>query len=76
MAGNFYGLKPQGGRFDASYGATLLGDKKGSFTYMPPSQSGLMVRGEAREIKSIKKAGGGSYILVAMNNEPLYIFGR
>jgi len=76
MAGNFYGLKPQGGRFDASYGTTLLGDKKGRFTYIPPSQSGLMVRGEAREIKSIKKAGGGSYILVAMNNEPLYIFGR
>ncbi|MBA4166098.1 MAG: VCBS repeat-containing protein [Chitinophagaceae bacterium] len=74
MAGNFYGLKPQGGRFDASYGTSMLGDGKGNFAYVKPSESGLFVNGEARAVRTIKKAGGGQYILVAMNNSPMYIF--
>jgi hypothetical protein len=76
MAGNFYGLKPQGGRFDASYGTTLLGTKSGKFVYMPPAQSGLFVNGEARCIDTIKNAKEGNYILVGMNNAPLYMFQR
>ncbi len=32
LAGNFYGLKPQTGRFDASYGTLLLGDRTASFS--------------------------------------------
>ncbi|MEP6464857.1 MAG: VCBS repeat-containing protein [Parafilimonas sp.] len=74
MAGNFYGLKPQGGRFDASYGVTLLGTSSHKFVYMPPSQSGLFINGEARCIDTIKDAKGGNLILVGMNNAPLYMF--
>ena len=73
MAGNFYGLKPQGGRFDANYGTTLLGTGTGKFIYVPPTQSGLFVNGEARCIDTIKTAKG-NYILVGMNNAPLYMF--
>jgi hypothetical protein len=74
VAGNFYGLKPQGGRFDASYGTTLLGNGKGDFTCLEPMQSGLMVRGEARDVAAITAKKGNKYILVAMNNGPLYLF--
>jgi enediyne biosynthesis protein E4 len=73
MAGNFYGLKPQAGRFDASYGVTLLGGKNG-FSYMRPSESGLFINGEVRDIKRVKRASGGYYILVGVNNQPLKIF--
>lgn len=68
MAGNFYGLKPQAGRFDASYGVTLL-NKPGGFTYLKPSESGLFINGEVRDIKAV-----GDYIIVAINNQPLKIF--
>jgi enediyne biosynthesis protein E4 len=74
MAGNFYGLKPQGGRFDANYGTTLLGTSSGKFFYVPPMQSGLFVNGQARCIDTIKNAKGGNYILVGMNDAPLYMF--
>ena len=73
LAGNFYGLKPQTGRLDASYGVTLLANGQGRFTYMPPTQSGLLVKGEARDIKMIPTSGGNC-ILVAMNDKPLYLF--
>ncbi len=33
MAGNFYGLKPEVGRYDAGYGFTLLSDKQHNFFY-------------------------------------------
>lgn len=65
LAGNFYGLKPQAGRFDASYGTTLLGGNK----YIAPFESGLFVNGEARDIKRV-----GKYVVVAMNNQPIKIF--
>ena len=74
LAGNFYGYKPQTGRMDASYGTTLLGNAQHQFTYMPPSQSGLFVKGEARDAVQVKTADGNSVIVVAMNNAPLKIF--
>lgn len=73
LGGNFYGLKPEVGRFDASYGATLIGNKKNQFTYISPSASGLFIKGEVRDaqIISTKKE---NYIIVARNNEALQIF--
>ena len=76
LAGNFYGLKPQAGRFDASYGVTLLAEKGEHFSYLPPSESGLFINGEVRDIKAIRKATGGNYILVGVNNQPLKIFSQ
>ena len=73
LAGNFYGLKPQTGRFDASYGCTLLQDALHHFNYVYPLQSGLFVKGQARDVQQIK-IGNEEYILVAMNNAPLYLF--
>lgn len=74
MAGNFFGLKPQTGRLDAGYGTTLINGGNQHFTYIKPKESGLFVKGEARDIATIKSAGGGNYILVSMNNEKMYLF--
>ncbi len=74
MAGNFFGLKPQTGRFDASYGTTLINDGKSHFTFMKPKESGLFVKGEARDMATIQSAKGVNYILVAMNNDILHLF--
>jgi hypothetical protein len=73
MAGNFYGLKPEVGRYDAGYGCTLTGSKNHHFNYMEPLQSGLFIKGEARDIKTIQTSKG-EYIIVARNNDALQIF--
>ncbi|MEO6837408.1 MAG: VCBS repeat-containing protein [Ginsengibacter sp.] len=73
LGGNFYGLKPEVGRFDASYGVTLLGDKQNHFNYIRPAKSGLFVRGEVRDVNEIPTQNG-NYILMARNNDSLQIF--
>lgn len=73
LGGNFYGLKPEVGRYDASYGSTFLGNLQHDFTYVPPSVSGIFIRGEVRDIKSIKTKTGNS-IVITRNNDALQIF--
>ena len=73
LGGNFYGLKPEVGRFDASYGVTLMGNNKNQFNYIPPSASGIFVRGEVRDAQLITTKND-NYIIVARNNEALQIF--
>ena len=76
LAGNFYGLKPQAGRLDASFGVCLLADGKGRFIYTAPAKSRLFVKGEARDIKLVPSVNGTNFIAVAVNNESLYLFER
>ncbi len=73
MGGNFYGLKPDIGRLDASYGVTLMGTSNNSFNFLPPKESGFFIQGEIRDIKSIATKNG-NYVLVARNNDALQIF--
>ena len=74
LCGNFYGFKPQTGRMDASYGTTLLQNGQHEFVFMPPSLSGLFIKGEARDVLQIKTAKGDTVIVVAINNAPLKVF--
>ena len=74
MAGNFYGLKPQTGRFDASYGTLLLGDKQHQFQYLNPRHSGIFVRGEVRDARMLNRQGKNPFLLVARNNDDLLLF--
>jgi hypothetical protein len=76
LAGNFFGLKPQTGRFDASYGTTLLNDGNNGFSYIRPNESGLFIKGEARDVATVRLANGDSCIIVGMNNDKLYMFRR
>ncbi len=73
LAGNFYGVKPQGGRFDASYGTTFLVDTALNFTLKESRETGLFVRGEVRDIAPIK-VGSKVCIAVAVNNSRLCLF--
>ncbi|HVV55082.1 MAG TPA: VCBS repeat-containing protein [Mucilaginibacter sp.] len=73
LGGNFYGVKPEVGRFDASYGVTLLNNGKRGFNYITPEQSGLFVRGEVRDSKEIDTKTG-KIIIVARNNAAIQAF--
>lgn len=76
LAGNFSGVKPETGRYDASYGTFLKGDGKNSYTYLTPAQSGMQLRGEARDLTTLLAADGALLVFAAMNNERPYLFKR
>ncbi|HTE07420.1 MAG TPA: VCBS repeat-containing protein, partial [Flavitalea sp.] len=65
LGGNFYALKPQVGRHDASRGVLLAGDGKRSFTYV--MHCGIFVRGEVRDAVIIPFKGT-KRIFIARNN--------
>ena len=73
LGGNFYGWKPQTGRLDASYGTTLLQKGNGWETILP-RYSGFFVKGEVRDIASIRLAGGGTGLVISRNNAPFVLF--
>lgn len=73
LGGNFYGLKPEVGRYDASYGVTLVGNKHNWFDYLPAANSGLFIKGEVRDVQTINTKNGKE-IIVARNNDALQLF--
>jgi hypothetical protein len=73
VGGNFYGVPPVLGRYDASYGLMLRGDGKGGFTPVDMDRSNLVIDGEVRDIKSLRGANGQRLIVVARNNDKVVI---
>jgi hypothetical protein len=73
LGGNLYNVKPELGRYDASYGAMLQNDGHGSFRYVPARISGLRLDGEIRDIKELKTKNG-NILVVARSNQPLQVF--
>ena len=73
LGGNFFGLKPEVGRNDASYGVTFLGTKTHGFNYLSPANSGIFIKGEVRDISSIKTPQGQA-IVIARNSDALQLY--
>lgn len=72
LGGNLYEVKPEAGRYDASYGTCLRGKGDGTFTTVPNAASGLMIRGQVRDIVPVK-SGGRNIVLVARNNDKVQV---
>lgn len=72
-AGNFHGVPPALGRYDASYGLWLRGDGEGGFRAVDMAVSGLVIEGEARDLRFLRRANGDRLIVVARNDDPLQI---
>ena len=73
LGGNLFNVKPEVGRYDASYGSFLAGDGKGGFRSIPARESGFRLEGEIRDIMEITTSGG-RLIVVAKSNDPLQVF--
>jgi len=72
--GNFYGTQPYEGRYDAMPLAVATGDGKGNFTpVLPLEQTIRNIKGEVRDIKTIKLAKNKTGLLVAINNGNLIL---
>ena len=73
MGGNFYGVTPAEGRYDASYGLLLRGDGRGGFTPVEMDASALVLDGQVRRMAFLKGANGRRLGVVARNNDALHI---
>lgn len=73
LAGNLYRVKPEAGRYDASYGIFLKGDGKGNFKPVSSLNSGLMIDGEVRDF-TVLKSKEKNLLMVARNNDTVLFF--
>jgi enediyne biosynthesis protein E4 len=73
LGGNMYKVKPQVGRYDASYGTLLIGDGKNNFKALAAKSSGIKLDGEVRDIVTIKTVKN-SLLLISRNNDSVLTY--
>jgi len=73
LAGNFYGVTPIRGRYDASYGQLLHGTGDGRFTAVDMEESALLIEGQVRHMRQLRAANGDELIVVARNDTTLQV---
>lgn len=73
LGGNLYKVKPEAGRYDASYGILLKGDGNGNFKSVSSTESGLALDGEVRDFTFIT-VNGQKVLMVARNNDSILFF--
>lgn len=73
LGGNLYNVKPELGRYDASYGSFLTGDGKGNFRNVPAGVSGFRLEGEVRDIEELITPEG-RLVMIARSNDSIQIF--
>ena len=71
MGGNEYNFIPQMQRLDASFGDVLINNGKGNFTWMKPSESGIEIEGEVKDIKQIKVKNKNCLLFLRNNEYPV-----
>ena len=72
LAGNFFGVPPIQGRYDASYGLLLRGMPNGRFVAMDMPASGVEITGQVRRMRTLRTAGG-PLVAVARNDDRMLL---
>ena len=72
LGGNLYNVKPEVGRYDASYGTFLMSDGQGNFKYLSSKLSGFHLNGEIRDMVEISTSKG-EILVIARNNDSLQV---
>jgi len=73
-AGNFYGVVPYEGRYDADYGTVLSGRPNETFSVLTASESGVLLQGEIRDSKALRMAGGKLLYVFSRNDNTLVFY--
>ena len=73
LGGNLHAVKPEVGRYDASYGVFLNGLGQGKFEAVSPRHSGLVLEGEVRDFAWVK-THHAAILAVVRNNDHLQLF--
>lgn len=75
LAGNIYNTEVESPRLDAGSGMVLIADRKGSYTPLSSTKSGLYIPGNVKDIKIVHHEDSNSdYLLAAKNNDLLSVF--
>ncbi|MHA8052937.1 VCBS repeat-containing protein [Aquirufa sp. OSTEICH-129A] len=74
LAGNFFDVLPEWGRFDADYGLLLLGNAKGIYTPKKSKETGFHYSGQVRKMSKIRTRANGFSILLAKNAGAAQLF--
>ncbi|MEX1238607.1 MAG: VCBS repeat-containing protein [Cyclobacteriaceae bacterium] len=72
VGGNLHNVKPEVGRYDASYGLLMLGDGRGNFIPLGSRESGLKIDGEVRDIIALKTRQRNLF-LISRNNDTVIL---
>ncbi|GGD17272.1 VCBS repeat-containing protein [Hyunsoonleella pacifica] len=70
VAGNHYGVEVETTRYDAGFGAILLGNGDNTFNFIPPKESGFYVPHDSRNITHIEKLNRPLIIVTNNNTQP------
>ncbi len=73
LGGNLDGVKPEFGRYDASYGLLLKGTGGGNFEVLRSKDSGLSLNGQVRDLV-VMDVSGNWYIFVSKSGAALEVF--
>ena len=71
LVGNIYGMEIETPRLDAGKGLVLLNDKKGRFYPLAPQESGILIKGDMRDIALLKSEGNTKILATTRNNESI-----
>lgn len=67
LGGNQSSIRIRIGVIDANFGTLLEGDGKGGFRYIPQTESGLRITGDAKSMQVVM-VNGTQYLFVGINN--------
>ena len=73
LGGNLHNVKPEMGRYDASYGHFLKGLGNGEFVTYSMDESGLILNGEVRDFKTLNQIQN-NLLLIARNNSTMEFY--
>jgi enediyne biosynthesis protein E4 len=71
LAGNNTTTRVKYGHYSANHGTVLLGDGKGGFQAMPAIQTGLVLKGDVRDMQVV-----GKKMIVGFNNQAVKVYGN
>jgi len=71
LGGNHFDYQPQYERQDASFIEVFLQQKNMQFELLDPAQSGILLKGQIRDIKKINRLGKSNFIFLQNNDYPL-----
>ena len=71
--GNFSGVTPTYGKYDASYGLLMRGDGESHFAAVDMEASGVAIAGEVRRMRALRSANGDRLIIVARNDTTVMV---
>lgn len=72
-AGNFFDLLPQFCRVDASFGNLLLNSKNQNFTVGIPSEIGVSINGQVKDIQPLTFKGEKGFLILQNEQSPIFI---